>query len=167
MFGLATFFTTDEKYGRHGLDWYIICDTNQTRVKTTKSIQITAMTFRRPSRMSRSLLLSSKLFSFTKGMLRAKEPDLVTRDVLAAEDASRVRSRAEQDGSACCNHEESILAYWTPSLMTPLISTPCCRRVRSCNVRSCLSNGLCNPVKSQMHLLSAPIKSFLAGLQPP
>ena len=61
--------------------------------------------------MSRSLLLSSKLFTFAKGMLRVEEPDLATRDVLAAEDASTVRSRAEQNGSACCNHEESIFAH--------------------------------------------------------
>jgi hypothetical protein len=89
----------------------------------------TEMTFRKPSRMSRSLRLSSNAFSLTKGMLL--ELDLESLAVLTACAASTVRSRAARNGSACCSHDESIVADRSRSRKIPLISTPSLRNTKS------------------------------------
>lgn len=80
------------------------------------------MTLRKPSRMSRSLRLSSNAFSLTKGMLL--ELDFESLEVLTAWAASTVRSRATSKGSACCNQDESIVANRSRSRRIPLILTP-------------------------------------------
>lgn len=130
MLGLATFLTTEEKYGRHGLERYIICGPNQTlgHACIQPATVRTLMTFRRPSSMSLSLRLSSSFLTWRKGRSRG---GLGFRLRAAPADcaASSVRSLAACGVSGCIFVRLCSIYLFLASTRS-VILTPLCKCIR-------------------------------------